>query len=90
MEDGHRQAARHGQCGRALRSSALWGTSGTTSILHVRFGSLSEVSSVPRAEKPAASPAATWSPGALQWSGRPVLPAAAPTQFSEPCLPSPH
>ena len=38
MEGGHRQAARHGQCQRALRSSALPGTSGTTSVLHVRFG----------------------------------------------------
>ena len=50
---------------------------------------LSEVSSVPRADKPAASPAAPWSPGALQRSGRPLLPAAPPAQCSEPCLPSP-
>ena len=56
------------------------GTPGTTSILHVRFGSLSEVCSVPRADKQAAPPVATWSPGALQWPGCPVLPAAPPKQ----------
>ena len=66
------------------------GTPGTTSILHMRFGSLSEVCSVPRTDKQAASPAATWSPGALQWPGCPVLPAAFPAQFLEPCLHSPH
>ena len=66
------------------------GTPGTTSILHVHFGSLSEVCSVPRADKQAASPAATWSPGPLQWPGCPGLPAAPPAQFLEPCLHSPH